>query len=70
MDSGLFCEGNMTNRNEKRGNSVWTLIFLLLLLALVAVMVYIIWQLLQYRLGEAYYDGLREAGWCRGRMLA
>lgn len=60
----------MTKKHAKRSNSVWALILLLLLLALVAVCVYIIWQLLQYHLGESYYDGLRAAILCRGRMLA
>lgn len=42
-----------------------TLILVLLILALIAVVGYILWQEYQYGVSDAYYDSLRNTGLVR-----
>ena len=51
-------------------NRVLKLLLIVLLLALVAVVGYILRREYQYSVSEDYYDSLRNTGWLKGGWMA
>lgn len=47
-------------------NRILTLLLAVLVIALIAVVAYIVWQEYQYSVSDTYYDSLRNIGMVKG----